>query len=532
MTDATREHEKRIAPTLRRVGKRSMPEKDRIAALTIVIDEATKLGLPTVLTAAIASARDLISKDFDTPDRVQLLYELGRAEQALGRLQAAENPDAWMNAHFTRAMSFFERANDENNELVDWRILDPEIYLRLSEIHAESGRIIEALHYSQSASWAARGRKYLADLDYARNLLAYGDSVFIKDYRARIHAYARAHLQSAGKSLDKLSADERQMFDHLTAELEARLKRDGEPLKLPPVPEKLGKTDEADAYIKWVLRRQLYLNPLNDATRSGEASADVLHLPPFPLTTRTGLAPVGLYNILKQEYVSARYTYFHGISQDPHHFSDDNVLLLETVDMPAHAYKIEQIKHAFRAAYALFDRIAYFLNMYLDLKIEDGEVVFRSIWYVDGMPSKGIRPELEGLENPMLRALHDLSRDIFERKRPIPDEGLGPERLDALRNAVEHKFLMLHSLGGGEWREDEMRTHGTPMAHPHGDRVSWMRFSSNTAELLALAREALIYLALAVHIEESKQPHGPGMTTHTLGPFKPEIRELLRGPPP
>ena len=529
-TDAARALEKRLAPFLRQVRKRSTREADRITALSKTLDEAIPAGLASVISAAITSARDLVNKEFDTTDRVRLLYELGRAEQALGRLQAASNPLAWTNEHFSRAMGLLERANDENNTLVDWSILLPEIYLRLSEIHAESGRIIEAFRYSYNARWSGE-KEELAALDFARNLLTYGDAVFIQDYRARIHGYARESAKKAKANASRMTKEDQAALARLEAELDARLARDGPPVTLPQAPERLGKTEESDAYIKWILRNRLFLNPLNDGTRSAEASADTLHLPPFELTTRTGLGPVGLYNILKQEFVSARYTFYRGITLDPHHFSDDNVLLLETVDMSALAYKVEEIKHAFRATYALFDRIAYFLNMYLDLKVPDGDVVFRSIWYVNGKPTMGIRPELEALRNPMVRALHELSKDIFERRRPIPDDALGPERLDALRNAVEHKFLMLHAIPG-EWREDEVQTFGTPLAHPHGDRVSWLRFRGYTLELLNLAREALIYLALAVHIEEQKRPQGKGLTTHALGPYDAKLRDLLKGPPP
>ena len=75
----------------------------------------------------------------------------------------------------------------------------------------------------------------------------------------------------------------------------------------------LGATEEERSYRRWCLRERLFLNPLNDQFTESVAAADVLHLPDH--TYKIGEVPrfPAYYNLLKQEYVSARYRLFHAI---------------------------------------------------------------------------------------------------------------------------------------------------------------------------------------------------------------------------
>src|SRR5260370_37886414 len=105
------------------------------------------------------------------------------------------------------------------------------------------------------------------------------------------------------------------------------------------------------------------------------------------------------FNQIKQEFVSARFLRFEGITSSGAHYSDRGVLLHNTFDYPTYSLAIERVKSAFRILYSLFDKIAFFLNQYLELAIPERQVTFRTFWYVSQDRKKGLRPELQQRRN-------------------------------------------------------------------------------------------------------------------------------------
>ncbi len=69
----------------------------------------------------------------------------------------------------------------------------------------------------------------------------------------------------------------------------------------------IGDSENERHYRRWCLHKRLFLTPLNDVTTLSCAASDVLHLPDHRY--KVGEVPrfVGLYNLLKQEYVGSRY---------------------------------------------------------------------------------------------------------------------------------------------------------------------------------------------------------------------------------
>jgi hypothetical protein len=77
------------------------------------------------------------------------------------------------------------------------------------------------------------------------------------------------------------------------------------------------------------------------------------------------------FNIMKQEYVSARWMLYEGSMSDETHSSGRGVLLYNTLDYQSHGLAVERIKSAFRSAYSLFDKIAQVVNHYWRPPISD-----------------------------------------------------------------------------------------------------------------------------------------------------------------
>ena len=206
----------------------------------------------------------------------------------------------------------------------------------------------------------------------------------------------------------------------------------------------------------------------------------------------------GFYNQMKQEFVSARWLYYEGITARKPHFSDKDVTLYNTLDYPCYSLAVEKVKVAFHMAYSLLDKIAFFLNHYLALGIHQNRVYFKSFWYSAENRRQGLRSVFVKCPNWPLRGLFWLSKDLFEDKSGFR-ECLEPDaqELDTIRNHAEHKYVKLHD---GMWRGKDPAD--DPLLRLSTDvlAASLYRndFESKALRLLKMARAALIYLSLGI----------------------------------
>ncbi len=258
----------------------------------------------------------------------------------------------------------------------------------------------------------------------------------------------------------------------------------------------LGDSDTERAYRRWCLERRLFLNPLNDIGSIRIAAADVLSCPSIVAKINEGPRFHDFFNQIKQEFCSARWLAFQATLAPTAHFSDREVLLYNTLDYPSYGLHTEKLKLAFRATYSLLDKIAFFLNAYMDLGIAERNVSFRGLWYKEQRRSKGLRDEFRSRANWALRGLYWLSKDLYEDASGFRD-AMDPaaERLSEIRNHLEHKYLKLHSdLWGGP--ASSIFTDGLAVS------LRLDEFAAMTIRLLSMTRAAIIYLSLGVHREE------------------------------
>jgi hypothetical protein len=246
-------------------------------------------------------------------------------------------------------------------------------------------------------------------------------------------------------------------------------------------------------YRMWCLNNVLFLNPLNDVEATSIAAYDILNLPTF--TTMIDEAPVviGMFNELKQGFVSARWLLWEGAALREPHFSDREVRLVNTLDYPAYGLSVEKVKIAFRIAYSIFDKIAYFLNHYLALNIPEKRISFRTIWREKD--SGPVRDRFLKSENWPLRGLFWLSKDLFDDDMRDSTEPEASALAD-LRNHLEHKYVKVH----------EVLLSPMPLRDPFHDTLAYAitrtDLERRTLRLMQLVRSALIYLSLAMHHEE------------------------------
>ena len=251
----------------------------------------------------------------------------------------------------------------------------------------------------------------------------------------------------------------------------------------------LGSTEEERAYRLWCLRERLFLNPLNEGYVESVAATDVLHLPSHSYKIEDTPRFPALYNLLKQEYVSARYRLYHATHQCDPEFLMSDVLMLDSGEEQALGHYTEDLKSAFRSGYSIFDKIGLFLNDYFQVGLEARHVTFRRVWSEKSKGGSQVRPAFAGRDNWLLRGLYFLSKDLFDEDFEEVAEPDAAE-LAVLRNRAEHRFLSLH-VGEVGVSNDTNRM------------ITMGDFQAKTLRVLKMAREALIYLSLAMHREEA-----------------------------
>jgi HEPN superfamily protein len=147
------------------------------------------------------------------------------------------------------------------------------------------------------------------------------------------------------------------------------------------------------------------------------------------------------------------------------------------------------------------DKTGFFVNAYFGLGIPEGAVNFRTLWYEKGKADKGIRADLRDRPNWPLRGLYWLSRDLLNDDKDA-HAVLEPDArsLAEIRNQLEHRYLKLHSEIPQKTRSDR---------GPLTDDLAYSLWRDDlerrTMRLAKLVRAAIIYLTLAIKVEEPER---------------------------
>ena len=262
-------------------------------------------------------------------------------------------------------------------------------------------------------------------------------------------------------------------------------------------------TEAERNYRNWCLVNGLFINPLNDLGPHSVAAADSMGLAQHVVRFDAPHTFESFYDQMKQEYVSARWLLYEGLTSTTPHFSDRDVLLAATEPKPSLSLAVEQLKAAYRISYSLFDKIGFFVAAYMNLGIPEKQITFRTLWRTGD--KKPIRKEFDLKGNWGFCALYWLAKDFLEKEN---DEVAEPQArgLSEIRNHIEHKYLRV--------------TVAEPVTPPPDDlafMVSRDQFQSKASHLLKLSRSALIYLAIGVGLEErSREPGRAGVPIEEL----------------
>ncbi|RQU34662.1 hypothetical protein DF142_28630 [Burkholderia cenocepacia] len=490
-----------------------LPDVDCLRIIGTAIDKASDDKDANLNARALEWCEQLDARALSGEHAVALDYFRANALAFAGACRRSEGDSAWEwdQEELQQQIYFLRRAaRHPKYEKVDL-LMQCQILTNLANALSYCGRFVEASAvWAEALSknpkfWMARGNRGSSLIDYAHS---HNDGPHGPIFMWFAHRELKHMLKDMDEEPTLGDRGLRLRFSSKIDWIERyyNLESINEAFSLDVSETKLNVDDE---YRRWCLFSGLYLNTLNDIGPFELAAHDDLDLP--SMVTKLGKAPVvvGFFNQLKQEFVSARWLYYEATNSDEVHGSDLGVYLYNTLDYPAYGLSVEKVKISFRMAYSILDKIAYFLNRYLELGIAEFDVSFRSIW--KQKKSTAVRPELVASKNWPLRGLYWLSKDLFE---PAFADVIDPDAqgLSRLRNHLEHKYVKVHSFALPEPDTSDM------WFDDFAYSLTVDELERRTLRLLRLVRAALIYLVLGMHAEERRR-RGELPTDALLGEF-------------
>jgi hypothetical protein len=197
-----------------------------------------------------------------------------------------------------------------------------------------------------------------------------------------------------------------------------------------------------------------------------------------------------IFNQIKQEFVSSRFLFYEAINSTRPHFSDKEVKIIDTLDYSTYSFNLEKVKIAFRVSYSILDKVAYFLNLYLDLGNDPNRVSFRNVWY--GKDRTTLKSKIHDRKNWALRGLFWLSKDFYEKgflDTIEPDS----KEIAIIRNFIEHKAFKIVDFNTSR------------AANKNLYAIDRNLFLNKSFKLLKLTRSAILYLSFLIYEEESER---------------------------
>lgn len=484
-----------------------LSEDDALLLIGELVDISQQLGSADGLKKAVSLASELQQRPLDPEHKGQLHYFLGNAWFNLHHL--VNHTEAWETPALERAILNFRTVLNKEEwirALSKTRVC--QINTNIANILSDTGRVVEAIELWEVALQLVPGYGMTIG-SQGYGLFKYAFVVPDAGHARFVMSFARACLAKAAE-LPLEHEDTRNFFIGRLTEAETILGDMVTPDSYKLNASSLGRSERERQYRKWCLEHRLFLNPLNDLGEYSIGARDRMTLPSMVRPINEGPVFHGLFNQLKQEFTSARFFYYDGLQVVRGHFADRGVYQLNTLDYPSYSLNVEKVKVAFRIAYSIFDKIAFFLNEYFKFGMPQRDVSFRGIWYMNGHKKKGLRPEVQAMSNWPLKALYWVSKDLSEN-RPEFAEAMQPDSklLANIRNHLEHKYLKLHEE---EWVGVSKSPQYSFMDDTLAVSLGRSDFERKVLRILKLVRASLIYLVCAVKIEESYRRAKSGLT--------------------
>lgn len=511
-------NDERLAALIAEGFAQDLSDEEALQRTGILIDLSEDHRSEAGLEVALGWADGLSERDLRTEHQSILHYFIGNAWSLLHQLRHAGEESAWgweiteiekQVLHHRTALNLAQGGRLEAQRRC-------QIHTNLGNALNTIGRFVEAIE-QWDAALRIDPEFAMAIGNRAKGLYRYARHLYDDEHQRVILPVVLKQIEYALQGT--LDGHARTGFESLLAEIRELCENNGLDGTFDLDGFDLGSSPAEEEYRRWCLDQRLFLSPLNDLGPHTVAATDVLLLPDLTLPADEPPSLIGFYNQLKQEYVSARYLYYEGVTATESHFSDRDVKLINTLDYPSYSLAVEKVKGSFRTCYSVLDKIAFFLNDYFKLGIPERSTNIRTIWYVNQQRRAGLLPEFLDRPNWPLRGLYWLTKDLAEKRTDFR-QAMSPDAQDVvvIRNHLEHKYLKLHE---GDWapESEDVEAAITFSMDTLSYSMSRSDFEQKTLRALKLTRAALIYLSLAVHAEEKANGRDRDSSTLALPMF-------------
>lgn len=464
-----------------------LPEVEALQRLAELVDASEDCGSQPGAEHAVRLARAFRANCSDS-GAGELNYFEANAWHVLRQLRAQQGQDvwAWEQSEFEQEVVCLRRALHHANR-ADFPLgRKLQILTNLGNLMSVLGRTVEAIGYYDRA--LARYPKFGMALGNRGQVFAtYSNYDYDHGHRAMFLAQARddftAAIEQVETNAGEFFAAQAKQLDE--AGFSAGLRRfDLDHFDFG--------ADEAERqFRRWVLSERLYVNTLNDLGPYLVAANDFLHLPTMVTSLDVGTTFHGFFNQLKQEFAAARWLAYEALHAEGPTIADQGVRLLNARDGAVFGIRLEKLKYAFRSAYSLLDKVAVFLNAYLDLGLPPHKVTLRTVWFEENKGSPRRLNAKIPTRNLPLRGLFWLAKDFSETGEVAAAMEPDAQDLVRIRNRLEHQFLRVTPVTAQAWAKDV------------GLDLSEELLTRRTLRLLRRSRAALIYLVLAIHTREN-----------------------------
>ena len=365
-------------------------------------------------------------------------------------------------------------------------LLASQIWVNLGNLYFDIGRVVDALDCYDTA--------ILCEPDHGMAYINKGKALYyFAKYSGKQRApFAREAYRLIKKGLELgINKEAISYFNNLLAIIEKHFKNKEWLNK-----EKASSHIEIKAknkferfLIEYCLKNRLYLNICSFCQRCDQAIGD-------PETIEKMIEPVGkldritdsrmsylfsYINQIKQDFITARFLFvlsqYSGINIK---FVDAKVRLIDTLDYQQHNIRVELLKNSFVSYYNILDKIACFINDYLELDNGSNKnVYFSDVWYKELRSENGVQKKIMNTKNYFLNALYNIHGDIEKGHN---------KKLKGIRHRLTHGFLRIYWMAGVEDKKMTERT-----------------LYEDTLTLSKSVRNAVIYLLKFVYVEENNK---------------------------
>ena len=420
--------------------------------------------------------------------RQSVFYNLGNGYMSLYNLNKLDNPYyGFMNksTELNKAMKYYKESLESK---VQNKTITVQAYVNIANTLDSTGRSIEAIEFYDKALsinpnyGMGISNKGIAIKYYARLMNDKSFMYVMKGYKLIEDGIKKGVDEYSKVIFSKYMKEIEEQFDIINSEDKCED-------ELEYVYEDSNDRKE-DIYKQFCFENDLYLNLYGRCIKCKYSAHDDIEIRKMitsvdiPIQESSYIKLSSFLNEIKQNFVTARFLLFEGHFEDRQlDYVDQNVAIVNTLNYVENNVHIQLLKFAFKNMYDILDKIAIFINEYLQMGKNERHIDFNNVWYENGDKSKQkIHKRIIETKNFDINALFNISLDL--------SNDIEYKELREIRHTLTHRYLNIYWMG-----EDSI------------ENMSKEYLLESTIKITKVVKNSIIYLMSFIDIEEEKKYH-------------------------